>query len=300
MAKRKSRSNSRPVKKPKLKLDTVFRCPFCQLENTVGCSFDKDLNIGEISCSICHAGYDTKLTPLTEPIDIYCEWIDECERKSNQHQKARFTFFQFQILMEEEPGNPRRSSEESTTPFLSLNDGLIPQLFTSVPSLNEAASYLAQSTSLFTRCFSDYSAFGICSGPLELTMFSSTQNGALLDSDRSSSSGSHSATDTPPIHSGVTINSSEGPSQNTSALVQSNNSGQSGLSMFQGLIERARRTVRGSADDIGWLQHASGMPSVEDGTGRFMEILDNIRHGLHKLPNSIVYLLVPGSNFYVE
>ena len=39
----------------------------------------------------------------------------------------------------------------------SLNDGLIPQLFTSVPSLNEAASYLAQSTSLFTRCFSDYS-----------------------------------------------------------------------------------------------------------------------------------------------
>lgn len=68
----------------------------------------------------------------------------------------------------------------------------------------------------------------------ELTTFSSTQNGASLDSDHSSSSGSHSATDTPPIHAGVTINSSEGPSQNTSALVQSNNSGQSGLSMFQG------------------------------------------------------------------
>ncbi|KAL9385691.1 hypothetical protein Peur_022701 [Populus x canadensis] len=201
--------------------------------------------------------------------------------------------------MEEEPGNPRRSSEESTTPFLSLNDGLIPQLFTSVPSLNEAASYLAQSTSLFTGCFSDYSVEYPSSGDSvtheqELTTFSSTQDGASLDSDHPSSSGSHSATDTPPIYAGVTTNSSEGPSQNTSALVQSNNSGQSGLSMFQGLIERARRTVRGSADDIGWLQCASGMPSVEDGTGRFMEILDNIRHGLHKLPNSIVYLLVPG------
>jgi hypothetical protein len=68
----------------------------------------------------------------------------------------------------------------------------------------------------------------------ELTTFSSTQNGASLDSDHPSSSGSHSATDTPPMHAGVTINSSEGPSQNTSALVQSNNSGQSGLSMFQG------------------------------------------------------------------
>ena len=43
------------------------------------------------------------------------------------------------------------------------------------------------------------------------------------------------------------------------------------------LIDRARRTVRGSADDIGWLQRAPGMPPVEDGTERFMEILDNIR-----------------------
>ncbi|KAF9602654.1 hypothetical protein IFM89_030542 [Coptis chinensis] len=37
------------------------------------------------------------------------------------------------------------------------------------------------------------------------------------------------------------------------------------------LISRARRTVRGSAEDIGWLQH-----------------------GVHTLPNSMVYLLVPG------
>jgi hypothetical protein len=43
------------------------------------------------------------------------------------------------------------------------------------------------------------------------------------------------------------------------------------------LIDRARRTVRGSADDIGWLQHAQGMPPVEDGTERFQEILDEIK-----------------------
>ncbi|KAF2303527.1 hypothetical protein GH714_018990 [Hevea brasiliensis] len=60
------------------------------------------------------------------------------------------------------------------------------------------------------------------------------------------------------------------------------------------LIERARRTVHGSADDIGWMQRASRMPSVEDGTERFMEILDNIGHCLHNLSNSMVYLLVPG------
>lgn len=87
-----------------------------------------------------------------------------------------------------------------------------------------------------------------------------------------------------------------------------------------------RRTVRGSADDIGWLQRDSGMPQVEDGTERFMEILESIRyvlfacacyasawygysyvdsvvslsdrHGVHRLPNSVVYLLVPGRNFH--
>lgn len=44
------------------------------------------------------------------------------------------------------------------------------------------------------------------------------------------------------------------------------------------LIDRARRTVRGSADDIGWLQRDPSMPPVEDGTERFLEILDNIRY----------------------
>lgn len=44
------------------------------------------------------------------------------------------------------------------------------------------------------------------------------------------------------------------------------------------LIDRARRTVRGSADDIGWLQRDLSMPPVEDGTERFLEILDNIRY----------------------
>uniref|UniRef100_A0A6N2MS01 Transcription elongation factor 1 homolog n=1 Tax=Salix viminalis TaxID=40686 RepID=A0A6N2MS01_SALVM len=81
MARRKSRSNARAVKKPMQKLETIFSCPFCQHENSVGCSFDKALSIGEISCSICRAGFETRITPLTEPIDMYCEWIDECQRK---------------------------------------------------------------------------------------------------------------------------------------------------------------------------------------------------------------------------
>jgi hypothetical protein len=49
------------------------------------------------------------------------------------------------------------------------------------------------------------------------------------------------------------------------------------------LVERARKTVRGSADDIGWLQQDQSLPTTEDGTARFLEILDSVRTG--KAPN---------------
>jgi len=36
--------------------------------------------IGEASCRICQENFSTTVNALTEPIDIYSEWIDECER----------------------------------------------------------------------------------------------------------------------------------------------------------------------------------------------------------------------------
>ncbi|XP_015898388.2 uncharacterized protein LOC107431882 isoform X2 [Ziziphus jujuba] len=60
------------------------------------------------------------------------------------------------------------------------------------------------------------------------------------------------------------------------------------------ITSRLQKTLRGSSDDIGWLQHTPGMPPVEDGTARFLELLAEIRKGKHTLPNSFVYLLIPG------
>ncbi|XP_061338846.1 uncharacterized protein LOC133285606 [Gastrolobium bilobum] len=211
--------------------------------------------------------------------------------------------------------NPQRG--ESTAPLIPqgdglTNDGLLPHLFSSLPALNEAASYLAQTTSYLTGCFSDYSVehSSRYSGASdiraqELVTFPSAEPEASssteinhITSNRNhvtSVESSNAATFAPPhIHDEITRTSGEDPLQNASALVESNNTGQSGISIFQGLIDRARRTVRGSADDIGWLQRAPGMPPVEEGTERFLEILDSIRHGVHRLPNSIVYLLIPG------
>ncbi|EPS64098.1 hypothetical protein M569_10683, partial [Genlisea aurea] len=37
---------------------------------------------------------------------------------------------------------------------------------------------------------------------------------------------------------------------------------------------RVIKTLRGSSDDIGWLQRTPGMASVEDGSARFQELLE--------------------------
>nr|KYP61650.1 hypothetical protein KK1_016156 [Cajanus cajan] len=63
---------------------------------------------------------------------------------------------------------------------------------------------------------------------------------------------------------------------------------------LKGIKSRMVKTLRGSSDDIGWLQHAPGMPLVQDGTSRFLELLSDIRNGKHSLPSSFVYLLIPG------
>ncbi|KAG6739676.1 hypothetical protein POTOM_057290 [Populus tomentosa] len=42
------------------------------------------------------------------------------------------------------------------------------------------------------------------------------------------------------------------------------------------ITSRVRKTLRGSSDDIGWLQHTHDMAPVEDGTVRFLELLEKI------------------------
>ncbi|ERN09525.1 hypothetical protein AMTRI_Chr09g32810 [Amborella trichopoda] len=77
MGKRKSRTVLPKKKLPKL--DTTFCCPFCNHPDSVDCIIDRKLKIGEAICRVCEVGYATKIHALTEPIDIYCEWVDACE-----------------------------------------------------------------------------------------------------------------------------------------------------------------------------------------------------------------------------
>ncbi|XP_020579211.1 uncharacterized protein LOC110023903 isoform X3 [Phalaenopsis equestris] len=139
-------------------------------------------------------------------------------------------------------------------------------IFTSFPALRDAASYLTQTTSYLTRCFGGSPAFHGSDG---------SGTSSVIPNERGKASlGGFSEAGTGTLVSASVF--------------------QTGPSIFQGLISRARKTVLGSADDIGWLQCAPGMPPVEDGTDRFKELLENIRNDEHKLPDSLVYLLVPG------
>lgn len=85
MGKRKSRQVQ--SKGPSLKVATVFDCPFCSRRDTIEIKLHKRENVGKLFCRVCTVKYETKLGPLTKPVDIYCEWIDEAE-KVNQKPKG--------------------------------------------------------------------------------------------------------------------------------------------------------------------------------------------------------------------
>ncbi|XP_050371771.1 transcription elongation factor 1 homolog [Argentina anserina] len=88
MGKRKSSAKPAAPKKRMDKLDTVFSCPFCGHGNSVECRIDMKNLIGEASCRICQEHFSTAVNALSEAIDIYSEWIDECERANHLEDEA--------------------------------------------------------------------------------------------------------------------------------------------------------------------------------------------------------------------
>nr|AAM14832.1 unknown protein [Arabidopsis thaliana] len=172
---------------------------------------------------------------------------------------------------------------ESVTPLVGGGNGdnaVAPQVFNSLPALNEAASYITQATSYLGSL--EYGGKDTISHPHELLRSTSGVDGnspvsvCISPGERFSTSSEASTSDA----NSPSRESTEILPQATNAIVTSNRLNLNGISMFQGLIERARRTVRGSADDIGWLQRAPEMPPVEDGTDRFNKILEDIgNHG---------------------
>ena len=68
-----------PPKKAKPKVAQIFDCPFCGKKDSCACKMDLDHSVGTILCDGCGAKYDMRINRLTDPIDVYSEWIDMSE-----------------------------------------------------------------------------------------------------------------------------------------------------------------------------------------------------------------------------
>ena len=40
---------------------------------------DWEVGQGTVNCTVCNVSYSTKIGKLSEEIDVYSEWIDQCE-----------------------------------------------------------------------------------------------------------------------------------------------------------------------------------------------------------------------------
>jgi transcription elongation factor Elf1 len=60
-----------------------FKCPFCANEDTVECKMDLKALIGSLRCRLCAAAYQMPIHHLHEPIDVFSEWLDDCEAAAN-------------------------------------------------------------------------------------------------------------------------------------------------------------------------------------------------------------------------
>lgn len=66
---------------------TVFKCLFCNHEASVVCKLNLNSMIGELVCRICDAKFETQINTLTDPIDVFSEWLDEANELQEQEQR---------------------------------------------------------------------------------------------------------------------------------------------------------------------------------------------------------------------
>lgn len=78
MGRRKKSTKKIKVKKDTT-LDTVFKCPFCNHDKVVECTMNRKESTARLLCRMCDINYEMQINYLTEPIDVYTDWIDECE-----------------------------------------------------------------------------------------------------------------------------------------------------------------------------------------------------------------------------
>ncbi|GFW60043.1 transcription elongation factor 1 homolog [Trichonephila clavipes] len=79
MGRRRSKRKPPPKQKAIMPLETQFNCPFCNHEKSCEVKMDRQRNTGRITCRVCLEDFQTSINYLSEPVDVYSDWIDACE-----------------------------------------------------------------------------------------------------------------------------------------------------------------------------------------------------------------------------
>lgn len=79
MGRRKSKRQAPPKRKTIEPLEKYFTCPFCNHKYACDVQMDKCRNIAKIKCRVCREEFQTRINYLSDPIDVYNEWVDACE-----------------------------------------------------------------------------------------------------------------------------------------------------------------------------------------------------------------------------
>ena len=86
MGRRRAKA-TKVVKKKQPTMQTEFKCPFCNYEKCVAAKMDYDKETGTLECRVCAATYTATINYLSEPVDVFSEWIDQCEAEDEDRAK---------------------------------------------------------------------------------------------------------------------------------------------------------------------------------------------------------------------
>ncbi|KAJ8613117.1 hypothetical protein CTAYLR_004799 [Chrysophaeum taylorii] len=87
MGRRKKSSVKKAVKRKRTSISTQFKCPFCNHEDSVEATLKYEQEVGTLVCRVCGASYSATINYLSEPIDVFSEWIDHCEQEQEEAEK---------------------------------------------------------------------------------------------------------------------------------------------------------------------------------------------------------------------
>ena len=58
-----------------------------EYEKCVAAKMDYDKETGTLECRVCAATYTATINYLSEPVDVFSEWIDQCEAEDEERAK---------------------------------------------------------------------------------------------------------------------------------------------------------------------------------------------------------------------